>query len=59
MWDRTGTAFLPANRRTELRQARSMCVSEQLLGTLFLAILIARLAGVYPPPAEAKVKDTQ
>ena len=40
------------------RQARSLCVSEQLIGTLFLAILIARLAGVYPP-AEAKVKDTQ
>ena len=32
-----------------LRQARSLCVSEQLVGTLFLAILIARLAGVYPP----------
>ena len=40
------------------RQARSLCVSEQLIGTLFLAILIARLAGVYPP-GEAKVKDTQ
>jgi len=33
-------------------------VFEQLVGTLFLAILIARLAGVYPP-SEAKVKDTQ
>ena len=32
-----------------LRQARSLCVVEQLTGTLFLAILIARLAGVYPP----------
>jgi hypothetical protein len=32
-----------------LRQARSLCVFEQLVGTLFLAILIARLAGVYPP----------
>jgi hypothetical protein len=32
-----------------LRQARSLCVSEQLVGTLFLAILIARLAGIYPP----------
>jgi hypothetical protein len=31
------------------RQARSLCVAEQLIGTLFLAILIARLAGVYPP----------
>jgi hypothetical protein len=36
-----------------LRQARSLCVFEQLTGTLFLAILIARLAGVYPP-LEAK-----
>ena len=33
-----------------LRQARSLCVMQQLVGTLFLAILIARLAGVYPPP---------
>jgi uncharacterized membrane protein len=32
-----------------LRQARSLCVVEQLIGTLFLAILIARLAGVYLP----------
>jgi len=31
------------------RQARAICVIEQLAGTLFLAILIARLAGVYPP----------
>jgi Ion channel len=31
------------------RQARSLCIVEQLTGTLFLAILIARLAGVYPP----------
>jgi hypothetical protein len=30
------------------RQARAICVLEQLTGTLFLAILIARLAGVYP-----------
>jgi hypothetical protein len=33
-----------------LRQARALCVLEQLTGALFLAILIARLAGVYPPP---------
>ena len=33
-----------------LRQARGLCVFEQLTGALFLAILIARLAGVYPPP---------
>ena len=31
------------------RQARSACIVEQLVGALFLAILIARLAGVYPP----------
>lgn len=39
------------------RQSRSLCVFEQLVGTLYLAILIARLAGVYPP-AEQRVKDT-
>ena len=33
------------------RQARAICVVEQVLGGLFLAILIARLAGVYPPNA--------
>ena len=32
-----------------LRYARGLCVLEQLTGALFLAILIARLAGVYPP----------
>ena len=31
------------------RQARSVCVVEQIAGALFVAILIARLAGVYPP----------
>jgi hypothetical protein len=30
------------------RQARAVCVVEQLVGALFVAILIARLAGVYP-----------
>ena len=40
------------------RQARSLCVFEQLVGTLYLAILIARLAGVYPPP-ERGVKGTR
>ncbi len=30
-------------------QARAVCVIEQLIGALFVAILIARLAGVYPP----------
>lgn len=31
------------------RPARSLCVIEQVVGALFVAILIARLAGVYPP----------
>lgn len=31
------------------RPARSLVVVEQLVGALFIAILIARLAGVYPP----------
>ena len=31
------------------RQARGVCMIEQLTGALFVAILIARLAGVYPP----------
>jgi hypothetical protein len=31
------------------RQARAVCMVEQLAGGLYLAILIARLAGVYPP----------
>ena len=31
------------------RQARALCIVQQLVGALFLAILIARLAGVYPP----------
>ena len=35
-----------------LPYARGLCVFEQLVGTLFLAILIARLAGVYPPRRE-------
>jgi hypothetical protein len=36
------------------RQARAICVVEQLVGALFLAILIARLAGVYPPVTRAR-----
>ena len=35
-----------------LRYVRGLCVLEQLMGALFLAILIARLAGVYPPRRE-------
>ena len=31
------------------RQARGLVVVEQVVGALFLAVLIARLAGVYPP----------
>jgi len=31
------------------RQARAVCVVEQVTGALFVAILIARLAGVYLP----------
>jgi hypothetical protein len=31
------------------RVARTLVVLEELIGTLFLAILIARLTGVYPP----------
>ncbi len=30
-------------------QARAVCVVQQIVGVLFVAILIARLAGVYPP----------
>jgi len=29
--------------------ARGVCMIEQIAGALFVAILIARLAGVYPP----------
>jgi len=31
------------------RAARGVCMVEQITGALFVAILIARLAGVYPP----------
>ena len=31
------------------RQARGICMIEQIAGALFVAILIARLSGVYPP----------
>jgi hypothetical protein len=36
------------------RQARAICMMEQLTGVLYLAILIARLAGVYPPTLKRK-----
>ena len=38
------------------RQARGLCMIEQITGALFVAILIARLAGVYPP-RESYVDD--
>jgi hypothetical protein len=38
------------------RQARGVCMIEQITGGLFVAILIARLAGVYPP-RESYVDD--
>jgi hypothetical protein len=31
------------------RQVQAVCIVEQVTGGLFVAILIARLAGVYPP----------
>jgi len=39
------------------RQARGVCMVEQITGALFVAILIARLAGVYPPRS-SYVDDT-
>ncbi|CAM5275341.1 ion channel [Rhodanobacter lindaniclasticus] len=36
------------------RQARGVCTVEQIVGSLFVAILIARLAGVYPPGSKAE-----
>jgi len=39
------------------RAARGICMIEQITGSLFIAILIARLAGVYPPK-ESYVDDT-
>jgi len=36
------------------RQARAVCNVEQLTGALYVAILIARLAGVYPPMPQSK-----
>ena len=38
------------------RQARGICMIEQITGALYVAILIARLAGVYPPK-ESYEKD--
>src|SRR6476661_6875522 len=43
----TSTGFGDVTSLT--RQARGVCMIEQITGSLFVAILIARLAGVYPP----------
>lgn len=43
----TSTGF--GNVTPLTRQARGVCMIEQITGGLFVAILIARLAGVYPP----------
>ena len=40
------------------RQARGVCMLEQITGALYVAILIARLAGVYPP-RESYVDDNK
>lgn len=40
------------------RAARGICMIEQITGALFVAILIARLAGVYPP-REKYIDDTE
>src|SRR5436190_11292768 len=40
------------------RQARGICMIEQITGALFVAILIARLAGVYPP-RESYIDDRE
>lgn len=40
------------------REARGICMIEQITGALFVAILIARLAGVYPP-RESYVDDLE
>src|SRR5438270_7973389 len=40
------------------RQARGVCMIEQITGALFVAILIARLAGVYPP-RESYIDETK
>jgi hypothetical protein len=34
-------------------KVRALVILEQVLGTLFVAILIARLAGIYPPKQES------
>lgn len=41
------------------RQARGICVIEQIVGALFLAILIARLAGAYRTSAKIREQATR
>jgi hypothetical protein len=41
------------------RQARAICNLEQLAGGLYVAILIARLAGVYPPMPGREERTTR
>jgi hypothetical protein len=40
------------------RQARGICMIEQITGALFVAILIARLAGIYPSRANHDDRET-
>ncbi len=47
----TGTGF--GDIVPVLRQSRALCVVEHVVGALFLAVLIARLAGLYPPREDA------
>ena len=35
-------------------KVRALVMLEQVVGTLFVAILIARLAGIYPPKHETE-----
>lgn len=42
-----------------LRQVRALSVLEQVAGALFIAILIARLTGVYPPPRPTRDERRQ
>jgi len=41
------------------RQARGICMIEQVTGALYVAILIARLAGVYPPRESYSYTNTR
>jgi hypothetical protein len=41
------------------RAAQVGAILEGIVGTLFLAILIAKLVGVYPPPHERAHQDAQ